>query len=77
MRSFEGFFLLVCDRMGGGSVAEWLKAHDSKSCRQKCLGGSNPLASAKIDYSLPLPVKTVARVLRRILISLAILQWSI
>ena len=29
-----------------GSVAEWLKAHDSKSCGQKCLGGSNPLASA-------------------------------
>ena len=37
-----------CDRMGGGSVAEWLKAHDSKSCGQKCLGGSNPLASARI-----------------------------
>ena len=30
-----------------GSVAEWLKAHDSKSCGQQCLGGSNPLASAK------------------------------
>ena len=28
-------------------MAEWLKAHDSKSCGQKCLGGSNPLASAK------------------------------
>ena len=27
-------------------MAEWLKAHDSKSCRQQCLGGSNPLASA-------------------------------
>ena len=27
-------------------MAEWLKAHDSKSCGQKCLGGSNPLASA-------------------------------
>ena len=23
-------------------MAEWLKAHDSKSCGQKCLGGSNP-----------------------------------
>ena len=34
--------------MGNGSVAEWLKAHDSKSCGQKCLGGSNPLASAKM-----------------------------
>ena len=34
--------------MTGGSVAEWLKAHDSKSCRRfKRLGGSNPLASAK------------------------------
>ena len=32
--------------MRSGSVAEWLKAHDSKSCGQKCLGGSNPLASA-------------------------------
>ena len=29
-------------------MAEWLKAHDSKSCGQKCLGGSNPLASARI-----------------------------
>ena len=28
-------------------MAEWLKAHDSKSCMQKCIGGSNPLASAK------------------------------
>ena len=34
-------------RIGGGSVAEWLKAHDSKSCgRVDRLGGSNPLASA-------------------------------
>ena len=33
--------------MIGGSVAEWLKAHDSKSCGLKSLGGSNPLASAK------------------------------
>ena len=32
--------------MFDGSVAEWLKAHDSKSCGQQCLGGSNPLASA-------------------------------
>ena len=30
-------------------MAEWLKAHDSKSCGQKCLGGSNPLASARIQ----------------------------
>ena len=29
-------------------MAEWLKAHDSKSCGQKCLGGSNPLASAML-----------------------------
>ncbi len=29
-------------------MAEWLKAHDSKSCgRFSRLGGSNPLASAK------------------------------
>ena len=33
--------------MRNGSVAEWLKAHDSKSCGQQCLGGSNPLASAR------------------------------
>ena len=33
--------------MRSGSVAEWLKAHDSKSCGQQCLGGSNPLASAR------------------------------
>ena len=29
-------------------MAEWLKAHDSKSCMQQCIGGSNPLASAII-----------------------------
>ncbi len=35
------------DRISSGSVAEWLKAHDSKSCgRVDRLGGSNPLASA-------------------------------
>lgn len=28
-------------------MAEWLKAHDSKSCRRQRLGGSNPLASAR------------------------------
>ena len=27
-------------------MAEWLKAHDSKSCGLQSLGGSNPLASA-------------------------------
>ncbi len=27
-------------------MAEWLKAHDSKSCGPKGLGGSNPLISA-------------------------------
>ena len=30
----------------------------------------------EVSYSLPLPVKTMAKVLRRILISLATLQWS-
>ncbi len=30
-------------------MAEWLKAHDSKSCRRQRLGGSNPLASARTD----------------------------
>ena len=38
----RGFY----DKIRGGSVAEWLKAHDSKSCGPKGLGGSNPLASA-------------------------------
>lgn len=38
--------MILCGRMRSGSVAEWLKAHDSKSCGQQCLGGSNPLASA-------------------------------
>ena len=34
-------------RIRGGSVAEWLKAHDSKSCgRVNRLEGSNPFASA-------------------------------
>ena len=27
-------------------MAEWLKAHDSKSCKGNTFGGSNPLASA-------------------------------
>lgn len=48
-----GYFWAVLRRWGrydiirSGSVAEWLKAHDSKSCGPKGLGGSNPLASAK------------------------------
>ena len=29
-----------------GEMAEWMKAHDSKSCRRKRLGGSNPSLSA-------------------------------
>ena len=34
-------------------MAEWLKAHDSKSCgRDDRLGGSNPLASAKFYANL-------------------------
>ena len=46
-KQYVGFGgLYKYDRIRGGSVAEWLKAHDSKSCGQKCLGGSNPLASA-------------------------------
>ena len=36
-----------CGRIRGGSVAEWLKAHDSKSCKLKGFGGSNPPASAR------------------------------
>ena len=35
-------------------MAEWLKAHDSKSCGQQCLGGSNPLASARKIKKRPL-----------------------
>ena len=35
-----------CGIMVSGSVAEWLKAHDSKSCKCNSFGGSNPLASA-------------------------------
>ena len=34
-------------------MAEWLKAHDSKSCGQQCLGGSNPLASARMNLKRP------------------------
>ena len=34
-------------------MAEWLKAHDSKSCGQQCLGGSNPLASARKNKKEP------------------------
>ena len=38
--------------MANGGMAEWLKAHDSKSCRpQKGLGGSNPPPSATPDES--------------------------
>ncbi len=33
-------------------MAEWLKAHDSKSCGPKGLGGSNPLASANSKNKL-------------------------
>ena len=32
-------------------MAEWLKAHDSKSCKGNTFGGSNPLASAKINLA--------------------------
>ena len=39
---FFGFYA----KIRNGSVAEWLKAHDSKSCGLQSLGGSNPLASA-------------------------------
>ncbi len=49
-RWMAGDFLQIGGRYAiirSGSVAEWLKAHDSKSCGQKCLGGSNPLASAR------------------------------
>ena len=30
-----------------GEVAEWLKAHDSKSCMRQRIAGSNPALSAK------------------------------
>ena len=39
------------DKIISGSVAEWLKAHDSKSCGQQCLGGSNPFASAILELN--------------------------
>ena len=32
-------------------MAEWLKAHDSKSCGPKGLEGSNPFASAIVDFN--------------------------
>ena len=35
-------------RMRSGRVAEWLKAHDSKSCGLQSLAGSNPVSSAKL-----------------------------
>ncbi len=38
--------------MEDGDVAEWLKAHDSKSCGPKGLGGSNPFISAKPWWAL-------------------------
>ena len=31
-----------------GEVAEWLKAHDSKSCMRQRIAGSNPALSAKL-----------------------------
>lgn len=43
----------TCGKIRSGSVAEWLKAHDSKSCGPKGLGGSNPLASAMIWIEKP------------------------
>ena len=30
-------------------MAEWLKAHDSKSCMRKRIAGSNPVSSAIRD----------------------------
>ena len=35
-------------------MAEWLKAHDSKSCKGNTFGGSNPLASAKLGKNMRL-----------------------
>ena len=41
------YFLQFYARINGGRVAEWLKAHDSKSCDGvDPFGGSNPLSSA-------------------------------
>ena len=34
------------DNIKGGRVAEWLKAHDSKSCMRQRIAGSNPVSSA-------------------------------
>ena len=45
--------------ISGGSVAEWLKAHDSKSCgRVDRLGGSNPLASAILKQIRDVRIRT-------------------
>ena len=64
-------------------MAEWLKAHDSKSCGPKGLGGSNPLASAiKINrprgvlfYLAPFLRKTALIVSKIHLMSNIKLQW--
>ena len=42
-------------------MAEWLKAHDSKSCGPKGLGGSNPLSSATSHQGV---AQLVARAVR-------------
>ena len=41
---------ILADPIVQGEVAEWLKAHDSKSCMGQLIEGSNPSLSAmKID----------------------------
>ena len=47
------YFPKKCARIRNGRVAEWLKAHDSKSCDGvDPFGGSNPLSSAKAPVGL-------------------------
>lgn len=49
-----------------GEVAEWLKAHDSKSCMRQRIGGSNPPFSAKRKYQTLCLVFSLGKVVNQI-----------
>ncbi len=60
---------LSCDIIIDGSVAEWLKAHDSKSCGPfKGLEGSNPFASAIFVVSEKLGFGPAVRILSYVIL---------
>ena len=52
IRNLRSFSKTVSRSDASGKVLEWLKRHAWKACiRQKRIRGSNPLLSAKIEFS--------------------------